>query len=670
MSVFVWGVLQVGLIIISPFLYIALGELMLWGGRLLAARFCGIFPSQALAAASSPEVPETSASLSSPLGWPKAQLLLLGLLGYLAVAFILWHIALPIAWASLLPFLGLAARPRRFVRILGEVTIAPHLNFFIWFVVVFILGLSLFRATNGIQTPWVNNYGDLTFHLGQICSFVFGENSLPEYQIFAGERLSYPFFINFWSATLWWVNPHFISLLWIFTFQWTVCWCLLYYFLNGNRYWMLPWAVLLGGGTYSHMAIVNSGELISHNLPWTAFITTIWVTQRSALFGACVLAGVLQLFHTAEHTAYSRDWRRYAAIGGILALMPLVHSHFFLVGVLYIGIVLLAQAVREGLGEILRDPWRVSLVPFILGLLPTLIWFPWIHGKESMVRSTLGWVSGDWQSAQSPLWSLVQPWLSLSAQTSESARRFLAAMDTWFSLSTATCWLALIVIFWIVARRHVSLLTVVLLLVVGQFVQLAEWDWDQIKYFIGIYIVFISLWAWSSARWLFAIHFLAIYLIVPATYEVWTIWDIRSAIERLFPATPGSSAKRITPTYQYTVYESGALDIAEGIRQRTVAGDVIVAAPDHNSPATISGRRMFYGYEGTLNSHLLPYQSRRELMIDFDKLIHCSESTLVAPALCPRYLLWTPAEQRYFKRSSPPDENFEKTEVPYLFRFR
>ena len=91
---------------------------------------------------------------------------------------------------------------------LTHVRIEPHLNLCLWLAAILFLGLSLIDVADGIRTPWTNNFGDFAFHMGMMSSFAFGGNIPPEYHIFPGERLSYPFLHNYWTALLWRVTPH------------------------------------------------------------------------------------------------------------------------------------------------------------------------------------------------------------------------------------------------------------------------------------------------------------------------------------------------------------------------------------------------------------------------------------------------------------------------------
>ncbi|HQH26661.1 MAG TPA: hypothetical protein PLP17_04630, partial [Oligoflexia bacterium] len=83
---------------------------------------------------------------------------------------------------------------------------------------------------------------------------------------------------------------------------------------------------------------------------------------------------------------------------------------------------------------------------------------------------------------------------------------------------------------------------------------------------------------------------------------------------------------------------------------------VILAAPHHNSPVTLSGRRLFSGYEGTTHSHGLPYLARKSLMESPEDIRQCAITPELAAGrarVCPGYLLWSIHEQNYWKLQHP-----------------
>ena len=617
----IWAIsfLQVLFLLLSPFMHVALGA------RLYALIGYIVSPSE-----------QARAELEFPA---KRILYLLGLILHIQLLFLLKLAHVPWPWATIVPMalLGIPCAKWPIKRSLFWFNLKPHLNFVVWFAVVLAMGLSLFSANNGIQVPWRNSYGDLAFHIGSITSFVLGDNFPPQYHIFSGFTLSYPFFVNLWSAAFWWVGPNFSItdfrfLAFIFAFQWTVLWCLVYYFLNGNRYWLLPWALLLGGGSYYVMGF-NSGDNIGKNVPWTLFLTTIWAPQRSALPGICVALACLTLFHQAIALP-SSDWQRKAKIGAatLLASMSLLmHAHILITTIFYCATVLAILGVRD-----LRRKGQSKINELIFAgicfLAPAVLALPWLLGKTHTAKVMFGWLTGDGMGALPPgehIWKSFVMWMSCAP--------FLFAV---------------VAVVWGMSRRHVYFGALAFLFLAANFVQLAIWDWDQLKVFLALYAIFLFIWSIQEDRYLFWVQFSCIFLMIPTLYE---------------------GAKIFAVGDNHTLFERKEVDRATIIASAYVEPHAIfAAAPNHTSPIGLTGRRLFLGYDGWLFSHGLDYGKRSEMNKDLKKLAHCKtegefKGTL---GICPDYLLWTEAEKTYWKVQTPPADGFEKTELDYLYKFK
>ncbi len=550
--------------------------------------------------------------------WNGVHCLLLGLLSYLLLAFLLRLCTVPWAGAALLPYLlALAQVPAAYREVL---TLRPKadLNAVIWFLVVLLFGANLFQATDNISTRWVNNYGDLTFHLGMITSFVLGDNTAPEYHLYPGLRLSYPFLVNLWSASLWWIAPRFDLLSLIFAYQWVFLWAVLYHFLRGCRFCVLPWAVLFGGGSYFALG-QNSGPLIEKGVPWTSFLTTIWVTQRSALFGIAILVAVLWFLLGQEHQ------RRAVFRAGILfALAPLVHVHALLTGILFCGVLLLFRAIDQFCKNASWKPAAINVAVFTLALTPSLLFLPWITGKSGMAGFVLGWLPGP--------------------GTSSGFARLFESIKIWGS----GAWPMFVVVsfLWFSTKAHRQFFTWLVLFFFFNFVKLAAWEWDQIKIFISLYVILLAIWAQQTRRIFIYLQIPALVLLVPSIFEVW---------------------KALSTTKAYEVYSAEAVKQASAIVKNTPPHAIIAAKPDHNTLLTLTGRRIYLGYIGTLASHSIAYQQREAILNDFYSLVNCRKEE--REQVCPQYLLWSHAEEQFWKNARP-GMLLKGTKLPYLFEFK
>jgi hypothetical protein len=521
-------------------------------------------------------------------GYSLALAFVFGLALHLLVSFILFHFGASLPQAFFLPLLIGLRTPRGFIRLLEPLlSWRPRLvNFLPWLLLHIVLAISLFNVSQaGVTTIWRNNYGDLTFHLGMISSFVYGENRLPEYHLYAGEKLSYPFLINFWSAAIATSNPALESIREIFIFQWLLIWLMIYRFFNGDKVIIAPWLVLLAGGAYLTFG-ENSGELIPKNQPWASFITTIWVTQRTALLGLLMLGGFFEMYQFFRRSQFKIGSRAWFALGLFLALMPLCHTFFFIIAALFLTV------------EFLTNKFHLTnLLRLISGGAFTILSLPWILAKSSTISFFHGWSTGF-----------------------EGKGGFGHALNIWSNLaSTAALMLIFFISLFIYFRVWRALLLMLIVFIFGNLVKLSIWDWDQIKLFLALYSVLVLYLAVTlcnsqlSAKVSGLIQILAVALIIPSGYEVYRV---------------------LTTWEKYTVYTAQDLKNADKLRELTNKSAIIAIEPTHNSFITLSGRRIFYGYDGTLFSHGIKYLERGEINISPDRIASCKEQGY---SLCPTH---------------------------------
>ncbi len=565
---------------------------------------------------------------------------LLGLLVHISFAFLLKSLGTNWWLATFLPLMFFVPGWRFVypsIRLLvSSLKSLASIPFLLWLLVHLFLGNSLFSVGDGVFTPWVNNYGDLTFHLGMITHFTWQGDFPPEYHIYAGETLSYPYFVNIWAAMLWHPVASFLpTLSLVFTVQWVLIWSAAYAFLTFGRARFLPWVLLFGGGSLfaiTQQPEVYSWRLINDGYPWTTWLSTIWVTQRSALMGMVVClastALVLNLPRLKSHGVL-----HYGMAGLLLGLSPLVHTHYFMVTALFLGGLLFIQAVvaiwqnkNEGnritLGFVysLRESKHFFFL-FVFACI-SIVFFPLLMGKSGMASIMLGWTV--------PVKAM--GWSSVSASIGMWAKN-------------AAPWFFAMGFVWAVAKMHVQFMLLCGLFLLGNILKLATWDWDQLKFFLAVFTLFVVVWSDAlreGVSWkLRAPHFLlAILLIVPGVYEAKRVW-----------VKP--------PNYQ--VYNIRKLELADMIRRNTPQNAIVASPADHNSAATLGGRTLFYGYPGTLASHSLAYQSREPVQLNLHNISQCRTLGLVEPHLCPTHVIWDESSKKYWHRVVP-DEGFKKIE--------
>lgn len=524
-----------------------------------------------------------------------------GLLPYLLLTLILKSLGLNWVFAAFLPYgVTLFGDTRSYFRGLTRLPRSLTPNHSLWLVVQIIIGLTLFDYFGGaISTAWRNAYGDEPFHFSMIASFAFADNFPPQQVIFSGEPLSYPFFVNLWSASLWFWDQSFFLLSVIFLYQWVILWEVVYRAVDGDRYPFTPWLLLFLGGTYFSLG-ENSGTHIDDSLGLTSMLTTIWVPQRSSIFGLAVCCVILSLFFQyddAESTSEEGPERLMLA-GFLLGLAPLVHAHMCLMTGLFVLLCLVWEILVEAER---RRELTLQLVRFIAFASISLYALPFLMEKQSILAF-----------AKNGFFPTKEEWgVSFWLQVLKNVAPLLLAGG----------------VAWFFTRKHRYFVILIFLSLVAWFCRISVWEWDQLKAFIPLFvIVLMTLGRWLPKYYPVGFAFLVL-LTFPSVYEVYVMIEKGARFE-IFDKSKVSSALRF---------------------QEEIPKDaVLLAAPDHNTAAILTGRRLYLGYEGWLWSHGISYGGRKEQIKKLETALACNAFP------CPDYLVWTEPEKRFWKRSAPP----------------
>jgi len=469
----------------------------------------------------------------------------------------------------------------------------------------------MIEGPNGISTGFVNNLGDLPFHLQAIASMGWAGNVPPEDPTYAGAAFTYPFLADYLSAMFLMVGaslresillPNLTLALalggTLVRFGWAIT-------RDRIAGWLTPVLVVLGGGlgwiVLFEDARAGGGLLATLASPphdytivgdsvwrWGNAITTLLVPQRSLLLGLPLTVVGFTLFWYALRPAVSAAARRQRTIRlGVAGLatgaLVLGHTHSFV--------------VLLGTG-------------FMLGLL----FAEWRDGRWR------GWVVYLAATAV-----VAAPFaLLLVADSSASAGTFFGIEIGWDRGETDP------VTFWLLnTGLFIPLLAAALLagrlpgtgerpLVNGRLlrfwlpfmawflipnvVKLAPWTWDNIKvlyyWWVGsaplVALVIAALWRARSlgvprvaSRTVAIVAVLA--LTLAGSLDVWR-------------AVGGGT--------EYGQFDADAVAFAERVRREVPADALVLHAPTWNPPVYLTGRRSLLGYPGWIWAHGLPYADR------------------------------------------------------------
>jgi hypothetical protein len=460
----------------------------------------------------------------------------------------------------------------------------------------------LFENEGGLYTGFINNLGDLPFHLQVTNSFAQGRNFPPEDPVFAGTPFAYPFMVDFLSAILLchgyslrcslFVPNMLLALSFVILLRrWTIE-------LTDNRLagLLAPILVIFSGGLGWVMLIRDAPHKTSEalhyllNLPhdftilpghtwrWGNSLTTLLVPQRSILFGLPMAILVFTQWWIAQRdfSPLPEDTplpsraaiRRQFAAGIICGLLPLIHAHIFL-GV--VGVAACA-AILSGRWRL----WSAFFIPALLVASPELLWL--VHGAGNRVHVFLALHTGWDHGETNPVWF-------------------------WFLNTGLFIPLLFAALAWrvredyLVARqlmRHYVPFTLCFL--VPNVIKLAPWEWDNIKILFLWFVASTPFVAYLLSHWWQQNHGARVLAIgVLCTLTLAGALDLSRIVLR---------------TVQLREFDNDGVAIAKEIARCTAPRALILHAPTYDSPVFLTGRRSLLGYPGQIWSRGLDSGSR------------------------------------------------------------
>ena len=276
----------------------------------------------------------------------------------------------------------------------------------------------LFQKADGSLWVGQSTYGDLAMHLGFIESLFRQGHFPPEYSIFPGQQLNYPFLVDAASASLRFFSlslrasvilPSVLMLFcafwgfWIMADRITAGLCptlmaWLLFFFNGG----FGFALFLG--KYPFSTIFKSfyktpTNFLAEDIRWVNVICDMLIPQRTTMAGWCMLLAAIYLLLEAIRLSMAGKGRREILLLAVLASsMPMIHTHSFLT----LGILsavwyfcALPEAKRTGKASLLTVHYVLyGLICFALALPQLLKWTMDSVGTGNLLHLHLGWVVG------------------------------------------------------------------------------------------------------------------------------------------------------------------------------------------------------------------------------------------------------------------------------------
>jgi hypothetical protein len=514
---------------------------------------------------------------------------------FLAAGLLGWRIGLPLATVTLAAALGaseLLVRRRLEFEVRPRVTWLRTVTWVAAGIVTVWFGWLVLSSYNFPQSgDWSSNgnvWGDSPLHVALVTQFSHQERLDLVSPVYERTALTYPLISDFWSGVLMRVSHNWVLSLAMPTL--IMLWALLggLYFgarrLLGSRTaaW-LAWYMLvfsgpllgavkvvgaLAGGTGDSSTVLTSLSNAG-NYAYLNFFYSHPLPQRSYLFGMAlfVVAAVvaLELYRRRGVGAKQKPKLRVAGLlGGIMVgLMPLVHTHSFLVIAVLLGLATVALVLRE---RRLPAGWLELGVAGAVLAAPQ-VWWQEAHSYRGFSHVALGFtgaVAGVQHVSWPAFWLLSLGWLAVMLVAGwYFLRRIRAGAEVWVVYAAG-----------------------VLIFVAGNVYVFQPSVWDNMKLFE------YSVWFLMLAS--------------AAVFAAWSrIWWGRWAVGGLMLSLCAAGFITLVPGARIENYQLLSADevrFGEHLQTALPANAYLLVGDRHNSPITmLSDRKVLMTYAGWYN---------------------------------------------------------------------
>ncbi len=189
-------------------------------------------------------------------------------------------------------------------------------------------------------------YGDMNMHLGFITSIANQQAFPPEYSIFPGTKLAYPFICDSVSSTLYLFGTS-LQVAYIFPMLGAILqvfcgfYCFIKFWLQKASVAVIAWIMFFLNGGLGFIYFTDAESLSKNftdfyytptslgdmNIRWAQLIANMLIPQRATLFGWAVLFPLLALLLYAVRNHSTKCF----VIAGLLAgALPMIHTHSFM----------------------------------------------------------------------------------------------------------------------------------------------------------------------------------------------------------------------------------------------------------------------------------------------------------------------------------------------------
>jgi hypothetical protein len=503
-------------------------------------------------------------------------------------------------------------------------------------------GWLIYFDGNDVKVQSPNNLGDISLHLTYIRHFASGVPLWPDNPIEPFSKLRYPAGIDLFNAILTCLGIDVIrGLVWTGLIASVATFYALYRW--GGKFGIA--AFLFNGGLASYPFLQTfsfQDYQGANNIAWKSIVLSMVVTQRGVLYA--FPAGLLLLYQWRakffpeydEPARVRRPEPEEEAVAAVpvprraplplwlevslYATMPLYHSHTFI-----------ALSVVLAFLFILGD-WSVrkaTLLRVALAVLPATFCV-WITTDYFHAGSFVKWFPG---------------WVNQPGN--EMAMPFLK-----FWLVNFGAWVPLVLFFvgitaltvWKQARNPdfkipatvAFLIPALAIFLLGYFVKLAPWEWDNIKVIVWAYLIILPfLWTDLLVHW--PIHLRAVVYVALFASGFITLFGGLAA---------GKNGFGIADRYE--------LDNVGTVVKTLPAGARFAGYPIWGHPILLQGRKMVLGYPGHLWTQGFDFAKTEDKLRNL--MLGAPNWKDLARDLRARYLFWGRNEKGNYAASKRPWE--------------
>jgi hypothetical protein len=476
------------------------------------------------------------------------------------------------------------------VALLGAVTKNNSIDFnvkktfqenkaFIVFIILFSLLFGSLLYTHTLQQKpdgWYSGgytWADLAFHLTIATHFLYANAFPPAYSIIQSP-LGYPFAADFLAAMLahgadlvasmavpsWLMAIAFASLMYgvgrkLGLSQKAAVIAILLILLNGGLGGLDFFSNAAHNGFFNALserdyAVVDPGS-------WTNTLNSLFLPQRSLLFGAALFAGIVFLLLSA------RKKNDYLEAGILTGLLPWMHWHTFLV----------LMAVTATWAFLFREKkYAQFFAPAILLAIPQAIWSLQQLSSTSFIRFSPNWLAN-------------------TLEVTAAAGFWIMQTGLWIPIAAISLWNASL-------EQKKRALPFAVIFLIASFVIFQPFGYDNIKFF-------------------FYVQFMAAFLIAGLLGKIWkkkTAFKVLTALLFLSLTFSGALSVVRETGLSWRMYDNSDLQLTQWTKENTPKDAIFLTANRHNHPvSSLAGRRIVLGYPGWLWTHGIDYaQTERD----------------------------------------------------------